>query len=310
MIDDALLTLLVTTFIVAATHTLAPDHWFGFVMLGRTRKWGLPKTLTVAAAAGIGHVGTSIILSLIAIWAGAALAHNFASAAEVITGWAMILFGVGFAVYAYAKGGHSHHGIPFVNKIFHIDNREAEELMHVHDHCEHGHDHGHDHDAHDHDDFDFDHPHGHSHDHDDHDFDNGHGDHHDDHDHHDIGLNHNHDHTHNHHHDEHEHDHHHDHCRTAGTKLDPGYGLVAIIALTPCILLMPLALRAGELGMTAVISTIAVFFIATLAAILILVAACLKGLQVIKFEFFEKFGEVITGLIIGFMGVMVVAGVI
>ena len=175
----------------------------------------------------------------------------------------MVIFGVGFAIYSYLKGGHSHHGIPFVNKIFNIDNREAEELMHVHDHCDHDHDHHHD----------------------------------------DHGHDHNHDHDHDYHHD-------HDHGRKKGTKLEAGYGLVAIIALTPCILLMPLALRAGEIGMAAVVWTIVVFFVATIAAILILVAACLKGLQVIKFEFFEKFGEVITGIIIGFMGVMVVAGLI
>jgi len=92
--------------------------------------------------------------------------------------------------------------------------------------------------------------------------------------------------------------------------MEAGYGLVAIIALTPCILLMPLALRAGEIGLDAVIWTILVFFVTTLAAILILVAAGLKGLEVIRFEFFEKFGEVITGLVIGLMGVMVVAGFI
>jgi len=269
MVDDALLVLLITTFIVAATHTLSPDHWFGFVMLGRTRKWGLPKTLTVAGIAGIGHVGTSIIISLVAIWAGAALAQNFASVAEVVTGWAMILFGAGFALYAYLKGGHSHHDIPFVNKLFHIDNREAEELMHVHDRCDHGHDHHHHgHDHHEHD------PHRDPH----------------------------------HHHTDDNHDH--DHCRKNGSALEPGYGLVAIIALTPCILLMPLALRAGEMGLAAVAGTIIVFFVATLAAILILVAAGLKGLEVIQFEFFEKFGEVITGVIIGFMGVMVAAGFI
>ena len=85
---------------------------------------------------------------------------------------------------------------------------------------------------------------------------------------------------------------------------------MAIIALTPCILLMPLALRAGEMGLAAVASTIIVFFVATLAAILILVTAGLKGLEVIKFEFFEKFGEVITGVIICFMGVMVASGII
>ena len=169
----------------------------------------------------------------------------------------MIIFGVGFAMYAYLKGGHSHHGIPLVNKIFNIDNREVEELIHVHDHDDRGHDHNHDHDYH---------------------------------------------------HDDHDHDH--DPGRKKGTKIEAGYGLVAIIALTPCILLMPLALRAGEIGMAAVFWTIVVFFVATMASILILVAACFKGLQVIKFEFFEKFGEVITGIIIGFMGVMVVAGLI
>ena len=283
MIDDALLTLLVTTFIVAATHTLAPDHWFGFVMLGRTRNWGLPKTLSVAGIAGIGHVGTSAILSLIAIGAGVVLAHTFASTAEIITGWALIIFGLGFALYSYVKGGHSHHGIPFVNKLFKIDSREAEKLMHVHEHCDHDHDHFHHH----HDD------HNHNHGHDPHQNDDEH-----DHDHH-------HDHDHDHHHD-----HVHGHCRKNGSKMEAGYGLVAIIALTPCILLMPLALRAGEIGLDAVIWTILVFFVTTLAAILILVAAGLKGLEVIRFEFFEKFGEVITGLVIGLMGVMVVAGFI
>jgi len=265
VINDALVVLLITTFIVAATHTLSPDHWFGFVMLGRTRKWGIPRTLTVAGIAGIGHVGTSVILSLVAIWAGAALAHNFASIAEIATGWAMIIFGVGFAMYAYLKGGHSHHGIPFVNKIFSIDNREAEDLMHVHDHCGHDHDH----------DYNHGHDHGHNYD------------------------------------DDHDQDHHYDdHDGKKGTQLEAGYGLVAIIALTPCVLLIPLALRAGEIGMAAVVWTIVVFFVATMAAILILVAASLKGLQVIRFEFFEKFGEVITGLMIGFLGVMVVAGFI
>jgi len=40
------------------------------------------------------------------------------------------------------------------------------------------------------------------------------------------------------------------------------------------------------------------------------VAAGLKGLEIIKFEFFERFGKVITGVTIGFMGAMVAAGVI
>ena len=202
--------------------------------MARTRKWGLPKTLAVAGIAGIGHVGTSVILSLIAMWTGAALAYNFASVAEIITGWAMIFFGAGFAMFAFLKGGHSHHGIPIVNKIFNIDNRSAEELMHVHD----------------------------------------------------IGYN---VFTYHHAYEFFSHDHLHSHSRERGTTLEAGYGLVAIIALTPCIILMPLALRTGEMGIAAVVSAVIVFFFTTLSAILILVAAVLTGLEVIQFEFFEKF---------------------
>lgn len=267
-ISGALWGLLITTFIVAVSHTISPDHWFGFVMLGRSKKWGLPKTLTVAGIAGFGHVATSAILGLIGVWAGATLAHNYASVVEMATGWALVVFGFGFAIYSWLKGGHSHHGIPIVNRMFHIDNREAEKLMHVHADGEH--EHGHDDQDHDHE--------GHHHDHDDDDDD--------------------------------DHDHDHKNHEHKAKKLEAGYGLVAIIGLTPCILLIPLALRAGEMGTNAVIWTILVFFVATMAAILTLVALCLKGLQLIKFDFFEKYGEVITGVVIGIMGVLVVAGLI
>ncbi|RJQ38362.1 MAG: hypothetical protein C4555_05025 [Dehalococcoidia bacterium] len=283
--SSALWGLLGITFAVAATHTISPDHWFGFVMLGRSKKWGIPKTLAVASVAGVGHVGTSVILGLIGVWAGATLAERYASIAETATGWALIVFGFAFALYSYLKGGHSHHGIPIVNKIFHIDNREAEKLMHVHAGGEHEHahgDHDHDDDDHDHDDDDDDHDHDHDHE----------------------GHHHEHD-------DDDDDDDHHDHDHKPGAKkLEAGYGLVAIIGLTPCILLIPLALRAGEISMQAVIWTMIVFFVATMAAILILVTACLKGLQLIKFEFFEKYGEIITGVVIGIMGVLVVAGLI
>ncbi len=72
-----------------------------------------------------------------------------------------------------------------------------------------------------------------------------------------------------------------------------GYGLVAIVALTLCILLLPLTLRAIELGPAAVLGTIAVFLITTVAAILVLVFAGLAGLWVIRSEIFEKYSEVI-----------------
>ena len=53
-------TLLVATFTLAATHTVSPDHWFPFVMVGRANKWKTSWVLLLALLAGIGHVGTSV----------------------------------------------------------------------------------------------------------------------------------------------------------------------------------------------------------------------------------------------------------
>lgn len=298
-ISGALLALLITTFVVAATHSLSPDHWFGFVMLGRSKKWGIPKTLGVASIAGIGHVGTSVVLGLLAVWAGETLAKSYASRFEMATGWLLVVFGFAFALYAWRKGGHSHHGIPLVNRLFHINAKESEKLMHIHaDGAEH------DHGEHGHDDHDDDHEDEHHHEH-----ENGcacgHDDDDDDHDH-------DHD-EHGHGHDDDDDDDDHDHDKEHKKKrksIDPGYGLVAIIGLTPCILLIPLALDALPFGMNAVVAVMVVFFIGTMAAILTFTGLALKGLQLIKMEFFEKYGEVITGVIIGILGTLVVAGLI
>lgn len=277
-ISGALWGLLGLTFVIAATHSLAPDHWLGFVMLGRSRKWGIPRTLSIAAIAGTAHVATSVILGLLGVWLGATLAHRTTLVVEYATGGILIVFGFVFAYYSWRKGGHSHHGIPLVNRLFHINTKEAEQLMHVHD-DKGGHEVNHEHDERGHD--------------------------HEDERHHENedacvhGFN-----------DDHDHDHKlNDHGRQSkSTKA--GYGLVAITGLTPCILLIPLALRAGEMGMNAVIATMVVFYIGTLGAILTISALFLKGLELIKMDFFEKYGEVITGLVLGVLGILVVARII
>ncbi len=63
------------SFTVAVVHSLNPDHWLPFVMLGRARSWGVPKTLGIAGIAGTAHVGTSVIIAFIGVALGAALAE-------------------------------------------------------------------------------------------------------------------------------------------------------------------------------------------------------------------------------------------
>lgn len=44
--------LFAVTFSIAFFHTMSPDHWVPFVMVGRSQKWPILKTELVALAAG------------------------------------------------------------------------------------------------------------------------------------------------------------------------------------------------------------------------------------------------------------------
>ncbi|MDY6893490.1 MAG: hypothetical protein SVO26_07250 [Chloroflexota bacterium] len=121
---------------------------------------------------------------------------------------------------------------------------------------------------------------------------------------HDPGVEHTHEHDHEHVHD---HEHSHEHLQSynqGGTRA--GYGLVVIIGLTPCVALLPIVFAATPLGFSSVLSIMAVFFAATLGTILLVTTLALTGLQLIRLEFFEKHGEVITGLVIALIGFLVV----
>ena len=123
--------LFAATFSVAFFHTMSPDHWLPFVMVGGSRNWPTPKTLLVAFIAGVGHVGTSVLIALIGIFIGAELSERFASVAEVATGTALIVFGFAYAFYMWRRGGHAHFTIG------------GDRLVKSHTHAHHDHPHDH-----------------------------------------------------------------------------------------------------------------------------------------------------------------------
>ena len=81
-----------------------------------------------------------------------------------------------------------------------------------------------------------------------------------------------------------------------------GWGLVAILGLTPCIALLPLTFAAIKYGTGAVILVNIAFTIGTLGTIVLFTWLGYLGLSWIKLDFFEKYGDVIAGAIIGLLG--------
>ena len=92
----------------AAVHTLVPDHWLPFVLMGRAQKWSLLKTAWIAGLSALVHVGISLILGALALGVGMGAARAMGDKLGVLTGVLLCLFGIAYSAWAIRSGGHSH----------------------------------------------------------------------------------------------------------------------------------------------------------------------------------------------------------
>lgn len=102
--------LFVTAAATAAFHTLIPDHWLPFVLVGRARGWSARTTALVAGLSAVVHVALSAALGLLAIRAGELTARAVGHRLERASGALLVVFGVAYALWAWKKGGHFHPG--------------------------------------------------------------------------------------------------------------------------------------------------------------------------------------------------------
>jgi sulfite exporter TauE/SafE len=102
--------LLVTAAATAAFHTLIPDHWLPFVLVGRARGWSARTTAAVSGFSAVVHVALSAVLGLLAIGAGEIVAKAIGHQLERASGVLLVVFGAAYAIWAWRKGGHFHPG--------------------------------------------------------------------------------------------------------------------------------------------------------------------------------------------------------
>ncbi|HET9341953.1 MAG TPA: hypothetical protein VFO25_03410 [Candidatus Eremiobacteraceae bacterium] len=85
---------------VGVLHTLVPDHWVPIALLARRQGWTRSQTARTAAIAGIGHTFSTLVIAL-SVWiAGALFAERFGRAVDLVTSWALIIFGAWVVVGA------------------------------------------------------------------------------------------------------------------------------------------------------------------------------------------------------------------
>jgi len=105
--------LLLSTVSVAFVHALAPDHWMPFAAIGKAQKWSKLRLLGITFISGIGHVGISIIFSVIGILLGFSLSNlkSIEGHRGEIVLWLLIGFGIAYMIWGLKKARdrrHSH----------------------------------------------------------------------------------------------------------------------------------------------------------------------------------------------------------
>ena len=110
-----LLTLILSTIAISCLHTAAgPDHYLPFIVLSRSQKWSVLKTVVITIACGFGHIASSVSIGLI----GVALGWQFSKLSWFeehrgnIAAWCLLGLGLVYLLYglwrAYRNKLHKH----------------------------------------------------------------------------------------------------------------------------------------------------------------------------------------------------------
>ncbi|MBB5638427.1 sulfite exporter TauE/SafE [Pedobacter cryoconitis] len=132
MMTSTLIALAFTAITISFFHTASgPDHYLPFIVLSRSRKWSMMKTVFLTITCGLGHVLSSVILGLAGLFLGWQL--NKVSWLQDVRGnvssWALLAFGVIYLIYGLRQA--------FLNKPHkHFDVMEEEVYVYTHKHGE------------------------------------------------------------------------------------------------------------------------------------------------------------------------------
>lgn len=83
-----------------------------------------------------------------------------------------------------------------------------------------------------------------------------------------------------------------------------GRMLVAIIGISPCVLLQPILFAAAAEGGRAVAAAVAGFSICTVVTMLVVTWIAVQGLARVRLAFFTRYGDLLSGLVIAAIGIL------
>lgn len=137
--DSSIANPILAALLIGLVHTLAgPDHYVPFVAMARIGKWSLTRTILITIACGIGHVGSSLVVGLVGIAAGAALftLETIESVRGSVAGWLLLGFGLAYFLWGVRRAirnePHSHVHAHDDGTVHRHEHGHTGEHLHVH----------------------------------------------------------------------------------------------------------------------------------------------------------------------------------
>lgn len=100
--STTLYALAITAITISFFHTASgPDHYLPFIVLSKSRKWSMSKTVFLTIVCGLGHVLSSVVLGLIGVYLGWQL-NKISWLQDVrgnVSSWALFIFGLIYLIY-------------------------------------------------------------------------------------------------------------------------------------------------------------------------------------------------------------------
>ncbi len=110
--DGSGIALITTAFAAAFIHTVIPDHWLPFVIVGKHQKWGFKKTVSLAGFSACIHVFFSLGLGAFAFFVGRGIVDTLETVGHSVSTFVsvfLIVFGMGYFFWDWKWGHHHHH---------------------------------------------------------------------------------------------------------------------------------------------------------------------------------------------------------
>lgn len=126
-----MMALILTAVTISFLHTASgPDHYLPFIVLSRSRKWSLYKTIGLTVACGLGHILSSVLIGLIGVVLGWQLTRLawFQNIRGGISSWSLLLFGLIYLAWGiwkvYAQRPHKHFDV-YNDDVYVYENRHG-----------------------------------------------------------------------------------------------------------------------------------------------------------------------------------------